>query len=114
MFITFQQDLINVNHVVSISPKRGVTQLTLVAGKVYSIPTAEFEADILPLLPMLKPQGQELIILPPVEVQVENKPVAEVTEPEEAPKERSANPEEEAPKTEEAKPKPRSRSRKNV
>ena len=33
MFITFQQDLINVNHLISITPKRGVTQLTLVTGQ---------------------------------------------------------------------------------
>jgi hypothetical protein len=102
MFVFIQKDLINVNHIVSCTTGSGVTLIILDTGRRLTIPAAEFEADVLPLLPLLKAPAKELPILPPEEVQV-----APVTE--EVPKVMSEIP---AKGPQEAKP--RSRSRKCV
>ena len=87
MFVFIQNDLINANHIVSCQTGSGVTVITLDSGKRLNIPTTEFEANVLPLLPMLKAPSKDLTILPPEEVQVE-KPVEPpdktVAEPQEA------------------------------
>jgi len=84
MFVFIQNDLINVNHIVSCTPGSGVTVIILDTGRRVNVPTTDFETNVLPLLPMLKAPAKDLTILPPEEVQV--KPAEAAEAPVETPK----------------------------
>ena len=79
MFILIQKELVNIDHIVSCQPTSGVTVVNLDTSRRLNIPTTEFEANVLPLLPMIKMHTEDLTILPPEEVQV-SAPVELLTE----------------------------------
>jgi hypothetical protein len=54
MFVFIGKDLINVTHVIRCFHGNGITTINLSDGKVYNIPTPQFEEEILPFLPMAK------------------------------------------------------------
>jgi hypothetical protein len=59
MFIFIGKDIVNVNHIIRCFPGNGVTTIHLTDGKVYNIPTSQFEEEVAPFLPMAKKQAKK-------------------------------------------------------